>query len=89
MNSNSFCFARLAKGKRNWSFAFFSIFAVRKQNDSYYMEDKEMFLWLATIKAAKSGEKEALIQLKVTNEVRKEQGLPTIEEEILDMLEAD
>jgi len=51
------------------------------------MEDNELYLWLATIKAAKRGEKEALTQLRVTNENRKEQGKPTIEEEILGMLD--
>ena len=51
------------------------------------MEDRELYWWLATIKAAKKGEESAKVDLKLENERRKEQGLPTIEEEILGMLE--
>lgn len=51
------------------------------------MEDNELYLWLATIEAAKKGEEEAQTILRVTNESRKGQGLPTIEEEILGMLD--
>lgn len=51
------------------------------------MEDRELYWWLATIKAAKKGEESAKVDLKLENERRKEQGLQTIEEEILGMLE--
>ena len=49
------------------------------------MEKMEAFLWLATIKRAKNGDKEQLQHLQEENELRKEKGLPSVEEELLSM----
>ena len=51
------------------------------------MEDKELYLWLATFKQAKAGNKEAQTDIKVENEERAKDGRPSLEEEILGMLE--
>ncbi len=53
------------------------------------MEDNELYLWLATIKQAKEGVEEAKIDLKVDNEFRTKEGRPTVEEEILSILDEE
>ncbi|WP_027455327.1 hypothetical protein [Xylanibacter brevis] len=50
------------------------------------MEDKELYLWLATFKAAKRGEKTAQTTIRLEDERRAKEGLPSLQEEILAML---
>lgn len=50
------------------------------------MEDRELYLWLATFKQAKAGNKEAQTDIKLENEDRSKNGRPSLEEEILGML---
>ena len=46
------------------------------------MNPKDVVLWMATLKAAKKGDKEALEQVRVENQLRQEQGRPSLEEEL-------
>ena len=46
------------------------------------MDNKEAVYWLTVIKLAKQGKQEAMQELSEENEVRKEQKLPSVEEEL-------
>ena len=46
------------------------------------MERLEILYWVSTLKMAKLGNTEAQETLNVENATRKEQGLPTIEDEL-------
>ena len=50
------------------------------------MEEKELYLWLATFKAAKRGEKIAKTEIELENQRREAEGLPSLEEEIMSIL---
>ena len=53
------------------------------------MERNETYLWLATIKQAREGDKFAQAQLRIQNEKRAKEGRPTLEEEILASLPSE
>lgn len=53
------------------------------------MNYNELIFWLATFKMAKKGSKEALIDIRMENERRKKEKMPSLEEDILSMLPSE
>ena len=49
------------------------------------MDNMTAILWLATIKQANEGDKEQQEVLRQENELRAENGLPTVQEELMEM----
>lgn len=50
------------------------------------MEKREAMLWVATLQAARRGEKEAQETLRQENELRAELRMPSVEEELRALL---
>lgn len=51
------------------------------------MERMEVYLWLVTIEQAKKGDQKCMEYVRVENKIRKEQGRPSLEEELLAIAE--
>ena len=60
---------------------------MKKQEMNNAMSLLEAMMWLAELKAAKQQDQEAILHLQAENKIRQEQGRPTVEQELQELVD--